>query len=113
MQKYNILVIILLNEKKGTIAAVTKCNLTCLGSIANKCALYIGIKMNEKKPSNKFIVTKKPAQKEEKSVNMTLRINKDIQRQYDEWASKTNRSRNELMCRALAYALENLEFIED
>lgn len=43
---------------------------------------------------------------------MTLRMDKDIQKQYDEWANKTNRSRNELMCMALAYALENIEFME-
>lgn len=68
--------------------------------------------MNNKKPLKKFRVTKKSEVREDKSVNMTLRINRDIQKQYDEWARKTNRSRNELMCMALAYALENIEFID-
>lgn len=69
--------------------------------------------MSEKRKSGKFIVTRKPEVKEEKSINMTLRIDKDIQKQYDEWANKTNRSRNELMCMALAYALENIEFMDN
>ena len=68
--------------------------------------------MSEKN-QRKFTVTRKPEYKEEKSVNMTLRINKDLQKKYDEWAYKTNRSRNELMCMALAYALENIEFINE
>lgn len=68
--------------------------------------------MSEKRKNGKFVVTKKTEVKEEKSINMTLRMDKDIQKQYDEWANKTNRSRNELMCMALAYALENIEFME-
>lgn len=68
--------------------------------------------MSEKRKNGKFVVTKKTEVKEEKSINMTLRIDKDIQKQYDEWANKTNRSRNELMCMALAYALENIEFMD-
>ena len=68
--------------------------------------------MNEKN-QKKFTVTRKPEYKEEKSVNMTLHINKELQKKYDEWAYKTNRSRNELMCMALAYALENIEFVNE
>lgn len=68
--------------------------------------------MDDRK-QRKFIVTRKPEYKEDKSINMTLRINKELQKQYDDWAYKTNRSRNELMCMALSYALENIEFIED
>lgn len=66
---------------------------------------------NNKQP--KFTVTRKSEYREDKSVNMTLRINRELQKQYDEWASKTNRSRNDLMCRALAFAMENIEFVED
>ena len=44
---------------------------------------------------------------------MTIRIDKELQKQYDLWASKTNRSRNELMNMALAYAIENIEFMDD
>lgn len=69
--------------------------------------------MSVKSDRNKFTITKKPEIREDKSVNMTLRINKEIQIQYDEWANRTNRSRNELMCMALTYALENIEFIEN
>ncbi|MCI9136037.1 MAG: CopG family transcriptional regulator [Lachnospiraceae bacterium] len=69
--------------------------------------------MSEKRKNGKFVVTKKTEVKEEKSINMTLRIDKDIQKQYDEWANKTNRSRNELMCMALVYALENIEFLDN
>lgn len=60
----------------------------------------------------KFRVGRKPKYREDKSVNMSLRIDKELQAKYDEWALKTNRSRNELMCMALAYAMENIEFIE-
>lgn len=69
--------------------------------------------MGADKPQGKFIVTRKPEFKEEKSVNMTLRIDKELQKKYDEWSFKTNRSRNELMCMALEYALENIEFTEE
>ena len=69
--------------------------------------------MDEKKPLKKFKVTKRSEVREDKSVNMTLRIDSEIQKQYDVWAGKTNRSRNELMCMALTYALENIEFIDE
>lgn len=61
----------------------------------------------------KFRVARKAKYREDKSVNMSLRIDKELQAKYDEWALKTNRSRNELMCMALAYALDNIEFIDD
>lgn len=61
----------------------------------------------------KFRVARKPKYREEKSVNMSLRIDKELQAEYDKWAIKTNRSRNELMCMALAYAIENIEFIDE
>ncbi|NDO46229.1 ribbon-helix-helix protein, CopG family [Clostridium sp. MD294] len=57
--------------------------------------------------SKKFIVTHKSI---EKFVIMTLRIEKDLQEEFDKLASKSDRSRNELMCMALKYALEQLEF---
>lgn len=68
--------------------------------------------MDDKIRSEKFKVTRKPEYREEKSVNMTIRIDKELQAKYDEWALKANRSRNELMCMALAYAMENIEFID-
>ena len=56
----------------------------------------------------KFIITPK----EEKSVTMTIRIDKTIQEQYNELSRKTNRSRNELINLALQYALDNMELKE-
>ena len=35
-----------------------------------------------------------------------------LQEQYDDLSAKSGRSRNELMCMALRYALDNLKFIE-
>ena len=54
---------------------------------------------------NKFIVTPK----EDKSVIMTIRIDKNLQERYNDLSDKTNRSRNELINMALRYALENME----
>jgi len=47
--------------------------------------------------------------KEDKGVTMTIRIDRALQEQYNELASKTNHSRNELICMALKYALDNME----
>ncbi|SET71362.1 CopG family transcriptional regulator [Enterocloster lavalensis] len=57
----------------------------------------------------KFIV--RPKNDDEKVI-MTIRIEKELQEKYDDLAGKSNRSRNELVCMALRYALENLEFLE-
>lgn len=54
---------------------------------------------------NKFIVTPE----EDKSVTMTIRIDKNLQERYNDLSDKTNRSRNELINMALRYALENME----
>lgn len=53
----------------------------------------------------KFIITPK----EDTSVTMTIRIDRALQEEYNELAAKTNRSRNELICMALKYALNNME----
>lgn len=64
--------------------------------------------------NRKFVVKQKSIKdKEEKSVVMTLRIDKVLQEEYDRLSVKSERSRNELMCMALRYALENLEFIPE
>lgn len=47
--------------------------------------------------------------KEDKSVTMTIHIDKVLQEAYNELSAKTNRSRNELICMALQYALDNME----
>ena len=38
---------------------------------------------------------------------------KELQEEFDRLAAKSDRSRNEVMCMALRYALEHLEFIPD
>ncbi len=53
----------------------------------------------------KFIVTPK----EDKTVTMTIRIDRTLQEEYNELAQKTNRSRNELISMAMRYALEHME----
>ena len=53
----------------------------------------------------KFIVTPK----EDKTVTMTIRIDRTLQEKYNNLASKTNRSRNELINMALQYALDHME----
>ena len=64
--------------------------------------------------ADKFVVRPKGAEKkEDKSVVMTLRLDRELQEEFDNLAAKSDRSRNELMCMALRYALEHLEFIPD
>jgi len=58
---------------------------------------------------NKFIVTPK----EDRSVTMTIRIDRGLQEKYNELSARTKRSRNELICMALSYALENMEVKEE
>lgn len=47
--------------------------------------------------------------KEDTTVTMTIRIDKSLQEKYNELSNKTNRSRNELICLALQYALNHME----
>lgn len=56
---------------------------------------------------NNFIITPK----EDKSVTMTIRVDKNVQEKFDELAKQSNRSRNELINMALEYALQNANFI--
>lgn len=56
----------------------------------------------------KFVVTPK----EDRSVTMTIRINRTLQEAYNNLSAKTNRSRNELICMALQYTLEHMELIK-
>lgn len=51
--------------------------------------------------------------KEDKSVTMTIRIDRKLQEEYNELSAKTNRSRNELICMALQYALDHMEVKEN
>lgn len=57
----------------------------------------------------KFIVTPK----EDKSVTMTIRIDRTLQEKYNDLASKTNRSRNELISMDLKYALDHMELKDE
>lgn len=59
--------------------------------------------------SQDFVITKKS----EQSVTMTIRIDESLQKQYDEIATLSNRSRNEIINLALQYAIANLRFIDD
>ena len=64
--------------------------------------------------ADKFVVRPKSAEKkEDKSVVMTLRLDKELQEAFDKLAAQSDRSRNELMCMALRYALDHLVFIPD
>ena len=53
----------------------------------------------------KFIITPK----EDRTVTMTIRIERSLQEEYNILAAKTNRSRNELIAMALRFALDNME----
>ena len=54
---------------------------------------------------DKFVITPK----EDKTVTMTIRIDRQLQERYNELAARSNRSRNELIGMALQYALDNME----
>lgn len=57
----------------------------------------------------KFVITLK----EDKTVTMTIRIDRTLQEEYNLLAAKTNRSRNELISMALRYALDNMELVNE
>ena len=53
----------------------------------------------------KFIITPR----EDKTVTMTIRIDRTLQERYNDLSARTNRSRNELIGMALQYALDHME----
>jgi predicted transcriptional regulator len=55
-----------------------------------------------------FIITPK----EDRSVTITIRMDKSMQDQFESLARKSNRSRNELINMALEYALKNAKFMK-
>lgn len=64
--------------------------------------------------NNDFIVRPKSMdRKTDKSVVMTIRLERELQEGYDKLAAQSGRSRNELICMALKYALNNLKFIPE
>lgn len=56
----------------------------------------------------KFIITPK----EDRTITMTIRIDRTLQEKYNELSAKTNRSRNELIGMVLQYALDHMELKE-
>jgi predicted transcriptional regulator len=56
--------------------------------------------------SDDFIVTPK-----DKTVTITIRIDKAVSDKLEELATQSDRSRNELINMALEYALKNVKFI--
>ena len=53
----------------------------------------------------KFVITPK----EDSTVTMTIRLDRELQEQYNQLSLRTNRSRNERINMALKYALDNME----
>lgn len=62
--------------------------------------------------NKKFIVRPKDSGLKDNKVVMSIRIDRELQEEYDKLAGISNRSRNELICMAMRYALENLEFTD-
>lgn len=60
---------------------------------------------------NKFIITK--YSDEDEYETFSVRVKKRIKEQYDVLADKSGYSRNALIERALQFALDNLEYIDD
>ncbi len=58
---------------------------------------------------NKYIITPK----EDKTITMTIRIDRTLQKKYNEIGDITPRSRNELINMALQYALDNMELKDE
>ncbi|MEC0238381.1 ribbon-helix-helix protein, CopG family [Paenibacillus dokdonensis] len=58
--------------------------------------------------NDEFIITPR----EDKTVTMSIRIEKILQEQLDHLAKRSNRSRNEIINMALEYALKNVRFID-
>ena len=56
----------------------------------------------------KFVITPK----EDSTVTMTIRLDRELQEQYNQLSIRTNRTRNELISMALRYALDNMELKE-
>ncbi len=64
--------------------------------------------------NERFVVRPKNIdKKEDKSIVMTLRLDRELQEEFNKLSARSDRSRNELMCMALRFALEHLEFISE
>ena len=62
-----------------------------------------------KTKDNKFVITPKG----ERSVTFTVRLESEIISHIEEISLKSGRSRNELINKALQFAIDNLEFDSD
>ena len=69
--------------------------------------MYNNIEVNT--VEKKFIITPKT----ERSVTVTVRIEKESHDRLEELVIKSGRSRNELINKAIKFALDNLEFAEE
>ena len=61
------------------------------------------------KDENKFIITPK----NDKATSLTIRIDLELNDILDNISQKSNRSRNEIINKALEFALDNLEFVNE
>lgn len=68
------------------------------------CIIYAEVKIMDKK----FVVTPKT----ERSVTVTVRIEMETHQRLEDLVKKSGRSRNELINKAIKFALDNLEFAE-
>ncbi|HEX9062331.1 MAG TPA: CopG family transcriptional regulator [Clostridia bacterium] len=59
--------------------------------------------------NDKFVINPK----EDKTITMTIRVDKSIQEKFDELSKKSNRSTSELISLALDYTLQNVIFLEE
>lgn len=63
--------------------------------------------------TDKFLIKRVPNTKNaDRYITMSLRIERELQERYGELANQSEFSRNKLMCMALRYALDHLEFID-
>lgn len=77
---------------------------------------YMRYLMNREVPimPDPFLVSSKREKKRsEEFVVTSLRMERGLQEAYDKLSAQTDRSRNELMCMALRYALDNLVLTDE
>jgi len=69
--------------------------------------------MFENTNAKKFTVKKQATIKDDNYITTSIRLHKRINEQFNELAQATNITKNKLMESALAFALENVEVIND
>ena len=104
MSIFVVLIIAHQNTNCNIIAIIFYCFLSSLISSALEYIIILrGLTMLNQK---KFVVTPKT----ESSVTVTVRIEKESHDRLEELVLKSGRSRNELINKAIKFALDNLEF---